>query len=111
MPVPGDQLSKQLEAMFNEMHDLMAKLPGNIERIKDCTLKEQWRHDHCRAFNDYDSDNDDWKSTYEAFDPGGEDWLKDFIDDYMTPCGLEPFVVLIKYPAVHKQIDKLGGWK
>ena len=105
------QLDDELNKMFDEMDVLMDKLPGNIKRIKNCTLKEQWRHEGGRSFDDIDQDNDYWGYTYEVFEAPTEDSMNFFIENYMKPCSLTELVVATKYPTVHQQIKKLGGWK
>jgi len=107
-----EELSEQLRMMFDEIDGFMDTLPGNIDRIKDCSLREQWRTDHGWAFDGSgDDDNHIWKGSYDIFEEGEEEYLPFFIKSYMTPCGLEKLTVLVKYPAVAERLIKAGVWK
>ena len=105
-----NQLEDQVKQLFAELDSLMDKFPGNIERLKDCTLREQWRLDSGYTFEDIDLDEGVWKDTLQML-ANEEDEIGDWAKDYLIPVGLTKFVVQIKYPLVYERIEKVGGWK
>jgi hypothetical protein len=84
----------------NEMDSLMEKVPGNVTRIKDCTLKEEWRHSCGWNFEDSEEDHDMWRDSYDILEPGySPDYLKQLMG-YADRCGLTSFVRAVKYPLI-----------
>jgi len=94
-------LTEQLRQLWCEMSDLMPQIPGDVERIKDCTLMEEWRHSCGYSFDDGDMDNDLFKNMYDFFEEGlGTKEDREYIKRFIDKCELHNFVLLVKYPLV-----------
>ncbi len=98
----------ELEAEWNkfiwELNNLMEQTPGNIERIKDCTMIEEWRINFCgnNPFDD-DMDHDNWKYSYDLLTREGfdHDTMAGY-RDYANRVGMDKGVMALKFPRVNK---------
>lgn len=84
---------------INELDTLMDKTPGNITRIVDCTIKEEWRNDHGYSPFDGDMDDDIWRATYEYLEGDLKDTLSVYWK-YAERCGLDAATMKLKYPLI-----------
>lgn len=97
-----EPLADQLRQVWNHLDIEMTKVPGTIKRIKNCTLKEEWRHGCGCAFDDGDMDNDLFKGMYDYFEDFGRPDDRDQVWDLCKRTNITDLVLATKYPEVYK---------
>lgn len=94
------ELNEQINGLIIELEQLMDNVPGNVERIKDCTLKEEWRHECCYSFADSDMDRGLFKEWYDYFEGGPDE--RTYIFEIACRCDITYLPMLVKYPLIAK---------
>ena len=101
------ETEKKMEATLAEWSKIILEIEPIMEdkivehdRVKDCTLLEQWRME--QGMNPFDSDNDydSWKATREIFE--NDVYLVEYYKDILNQCGIDEGVLKLKYPRVAK---------
>lgn len=96
------ELHKQLHSLIMELGKLMEEAKGDVERIKDCTMLEEWRHGCGYSFDDGDMDNDLWKGTYDHFEEQSRSEDRSEFFSYVYRVGLIGLPLETKYPLIAK---------
>jgi hypothetical protein len=92
---------------ITELMPLMDAVASYHPRIKNLTLKEEWRMGAGYNPFDADEDGDMWKNSYEALDDN--DWLLMMYKDYARKCGLDQGVMDLKYPRIAERFKALSS--
>jgi len=100
------KLHEELQELFEEIWNESDNLPGNVERIKDCTLTEQFRHEYGFRFDDSDNDRQIVEVWEDSFTDHPDIRIDKQVLEATKLMEIKGLPLLVKYPTVAEYVRK-----